>query len=129
LQSNAHVAPEHELEITKPETDDEPGVDLGQHGVFRVAAAGLDLQVRRDEAAEELGPPAFFADAGDGLGAGEPDGAAGEQLLMIIGLPASAGRGFQLAKMRSRNKFAQLLKDGMTRGPSPNSLFCLVSYS
>jgi hypothetical protein len=41
LQSNAQVA--QELEITKQEIDDECNVDLGQHGVFRVADEGLDL--------------------------------------------------------------------------------------
>jgi hypothetical protein len=47
LQSNAQVA--QELEITKQEIDGECGVDLGQHGVFRVADEGLDLQVLLDE--------------------------------------------------------------------------------
>ena len=66
LQSNAQVA--HELEITKQEINDECGVDLGQHGVFRVADEGLDLQILLDEAEEDLDLPAFFVDVGDGLG-------------------------------------------------------------
>jgi hypothetical protein len=66
LQSNAHVA--NELEITKQEIDDKGGVDLGQHGVFRIANEGLDLQVLLDEAEEDLDLPAFFVDIGDGLG-------------------------------------------------------------
>ena len=66
MQSNAQVA--HELEITQQEIDDERGIDLGQHGVFRVADEGLDLQVLLDEAEEDLDLPAFFVDIGDGLG-------------------------------------------------------------
>ena len=66
MQSNAQVA--QELEITKQEIDDERGIDLGQHGVFRVADEGLDLQVLLDEAEEDLDLPAFFVDVGDGLG-------------------------------------------------------------
>jgi hypothetical protein len=66
LQSNAQVA--QELKITKQEIDDEGGVDLGQHGVFRVADEGLDLQVLLDEAEEDLDLPAFLVDVGDGLG-------------------------------------------------------------
>ena len=66
MQSNAQVA--HELEITQQEIDDERGIDLGQHGVFRVADEGLDLQVLLDEAEEDLDLPAFFVDVGDGLG-------------------------------------------------------------
>jgi hypothetical protein len=66
LQSNAHVA--HELEITKQEIDDERDIDLGQHGVFRVADEGLDLQVLLDETEEDLDLPAFFVDVGDDLG-------------------------------------------------------------
>ena len=66
MQSNAQVA--QELEITKQEIDDECGLDLGQHGVFRVADEGLDLQVLLDEAEEDLDLPAFLVDVGDGLG-------------------------------------------------------------
>jgi len=66
LQSNGHVA--QELEITKQEINDESSVDLGQHGVFRVADEGLDLQVLLDEAEEDLDLPAFFVDVGDSLG-------------------------------------------------------------
>ena len=66
MQSNAQVA--QELEITKQEINDECGVDLGQHGVFRVADEGLDFQVLLDEAEEDLDLPAFFVDIGDGLG-------------------------------------------------------------
>jgi hypothetical protein len=66
LQSKAQVA--QELKITKQEINDECGVDLGQHGVFRVADEGLDLQVLLDEAEEDLDLPAFFADVGDSLG-------------------------------------------------------------
>ena len=58
MQSNAQVA--QELEITKQEIDDERGIDLGQHGVFRVADEGLDLQVLLDETEEDLDLPAFF---------------------------------------------------------------------
>ena len=66
MQSNAQVA--HELEITKQEIDDERRIDLGQHGVFRVADEGLDLQVLLDEAEEDFDLPAFFVDISDGLG-------------------------------------------------------------
>jgi hypothetical protein len=66
LQSNAQVA--HELEITKQEIDDERSIDLGQHGVFRIADEGLDLQVLLDKAEEDLDLPAFLVDVGDGLG-------------------------------------------------------------
>jgi hypothetical protein len=66
LQSNAQVA--QELEITKQEIDDEGGIDLGQHGVFRVSDEGLELQVLLDESEENLDLPAFFVDIGDGLG-------------------------------------------------------------
>ena len=66
MQSNAQVA--NELEITKQEIDDEGGVYLGQHGVFRVANEGLDLQVLLDKTEEDLDLPAFFVDISDGLG-------------------------------------------------------------
>ena len=66
MQSNAQVA--NELDITKQQIDDEGGVDLGQHGVFRVADEGFDLQVLLDEAEEDLDLPAFFVDVSDGLG-------------------------------------------------------------
>lgn len=66
MQSNAQVA--QELGITKQEIGDERGIDLGQHGVFRVADEGLDLQVLLDEAGEDLDLPAFFVDGGDSLG-------------------------------------------------------------
>ena len=66
MQSNAQVA--QELEITKHEIDDERGIDLGQHRVFRVADEGLDLQVLLAEPEEDLDLPAFFVDIGDGLG-------------------------------------------------------------
>jgi len=68
LQSNSQVA--QELEITKQEIDDGSGIDLGQHGVFRVADESLDLQVLLDETEEDLDLPAFFVDVGDGLGDG-----------------------------------------------------------
>ena len=41
---------------------------MGQHGVFRVADEGLDLQVLLDEAEEDLDLPAFLVDIGDGPG-------------------------------------------------------------
>ena len=66
MRSNAQVA--QELEITEQEINDECGVDLGQHGVFRVANEGLDLQVLLDEAEEDFDLPAFFVDVDDGLG-------------------------------------------------------------
>ena len=66
MQSNTQVA--QELEITKQEIDDEGGVDLAQHGVFRIADKGLDPQVLLDEAKENFDLPAFFIDIGDGLG-------------------------------------------------------------
>jgi len=56
LQSNAQVA--QKLKITKQEINDEPGIDLGHHGVFRVADEGLDLQVLFDEAEEDFDLPA-----------------------------------------------------------------------
>ena len=51
--------------MTKQEINDEGGIDLGQHGVFRVADEGLDLQVLLDEAEEDLDLPTFFVDIGD----------------------------------------------------------------
>ena len=66
MRSNTQVA--QELEITKQEIDDEGGVDLAQHGVFRIADKGLDPQVLLDEAKENFDLPAFFIDIGDGLG-------------------------------------------------------------
>jgi len=66
LQSNTQVA--QELGITKQEIDDERGIDLGQHGVFRVADEGLDLQALLDETEKDLDLPAFFGNVGDGLG-------------------------------------------------------------
>ena len=66
MQSNTQVA--HELEITKQEVDDQRRIDLAQHGVFRVADEGLDLQVLLDEAEKDFDLPAFFIDIGDGLG-------------------------------------------------------------
>lgn len=66
MQSNVQVA--HEFEITKQEIDDKRRIDLGQHGVFRVADEGLDFQVLLDEAEENFDLPAFFIDIGDGLG-------------------------------------------------------------
>ena len=66
MQSNAQVA--HELEITKQEIGDQRRIDLGHHGVFRVADESLDLQVLLDEAKEDFDLPAFFIDIGDGLG-------------------------------------------------------------
>jgi hypothetical protein len=50
------------------EIGDERGIDLGQHGVFRVSDEGLDLQVLLVEAAENLDLPAFFVDISDGRG-------------------------------------------------------------
>ncbi len=66
MHSNAQVT--QELEIAKQEIDDERGIDLSQHSVFRVADEGLDLQVLLDEAEEDLDLPAFFVDVGDGFG-------------------------------------------------------------
>ena len=66
LQCNTQVA--HELEITKQEMDDERSVDLSQHGVFRVADEGLDLQALLDETEENLDLPALLVDIGDGPG-------------------------------------------------------------
>jgi len=66
LQSNTQVA--HEFEITKQEIDDKRRINLSQHGVFRVADEGLDLQVLLDEEEEDLDLPAFLVDVGDGLG-------------------------------------------------------------
>jgi len=86
LQSNAQVA--QELEITQQEIDDEGGIDLGQHGVFRVADESLDFQVLLDEAEEDLDLPAFLVDVGDGLG---------RQLEMVGEKDiAPAGGGFQV---------------------------------
>ena len=61
-------------------------MDLGQHGVFRVADEGLDLQVLLDETEEDLDLPAFFVDLGDGLG---------RQLEMVVGI-GKGGAGYRL---------------------------------
>ena len=66
MQSNVQVA--HDIEIRKEEIDDQRRIDLGQHGVLRVADEGLDLQVLLDEAEEDFDLPAFLVDIGDGLG-------------------------------------------------------------
>jgi hypothetical protein len=66
LQSNVQVT--HEFEITKQEIDYKRRIDLGQHGVFRVADEGLDLQVLLDKAEENFDLLAFFIDIGNGLG-------------------------------------------------------------
>ena len=66
MQSNAQVT--QELEITKQEINNERDIDLGEHGVFRVADEGFDFQILLDEAEKNLDLPAFFVDVGNGLG-------------------------------------------------------------
>ena len=54
--------------ICQEQIDRQGGINLDEHGIFRIADKGFDAQILLDFPKENLDLPAFFVNIGDGFG-------------------------------------------------------------